>query len=131
ILTHLQHQVEMQCINRHCRFTPEPVDAALTLATDAAWLEQALIMLVEAALGQGSTQISLTVEEEAATSTVALHLKTDPSLDPSTPVPALSPEFRYQLAAQLIPHLGGSLEVLNTNNGLPSHLCLHLPQVNS
>jgi K+-sensing histidine kinase KdpD len=128
ILTRLQRQVEMQCINRHCRFTLEPVDDALTLATDAAWLEQVLIMLVEAALGQGSTQIGLTVEEEAATSTVALHLKTDPSLAPPTPVPAFSPEFRRELVARLIPHLGGSLETLDTHNALPSHLCLRLPQ---
>ncbi|MBE9141312.1 hypothetical protein IQ254_29670, partial [Nodosilinea sp. LEGE 07088] len=44
------------------------------------------------------------------------------------PVPALSPEFRHQLAARLIPHLGGRLETLDTANAVPSHLCLRLPQ---
>ncbi|MBE9159268.1 HAMP domain-containing histidine kinase [Nodosilinea sp. LEGE 06152] len=127
LLTRVQRLIEMQCINRHCRFSLGPVAASLTVQTDAAWLEQILVMLIEAALVQGSPQISLTVADAAAASAVVIHLGANPGEAQTPAVAALSPEFRYQLAARLVPHLGGTLEFLGAAENPKSLLCLKLP----
>ena len=127
LLTRVQRLVQMQCVNRHCRFSLGPVEASLSVQTDAAWLEQVLVMLIEAALAQGSPQISLTVADDAA-SDVVIHLGANPG-EAQTPAPAaLSPEFRYQLAARLAPHLNGTLEQLGPSANPTSHLGLRLPR---
>ncbi|TVQ14048.1 MAG: sensor histidine kinase [Leptolyngbya sp. DLM2.Bin27] len=139
LLTRVQRQIEMQCVNRHCRFALGPVAPHLMVSTDAAWLEQTLVMLIEAALVQGSSQIGLTVAEDLAPGaqsgspwgSVALHLEfslAPPSASGGATVPALSPEFRQQLATRLVPHLGGSLETLGATADPGGHLCLKLPR---
>jgi hypothetical protein len=147
LLTRVQRQIEMQCVNRHCRFALGPVDPHLAVSTNAAWLEQTLVMLVEAALVQGSSQISLAAADDLAPSSqsgsqsdpksgpplgsVALHLGfnlASPSAPEWAKVPALSPEFRQQLATRLVPHLGGTLETLGATAELGGQLCLRLPR---
>lgn len=128
LLTRVQRQIEMQCINRHCRFSLGPVEAGLTVQTDAAWLQQALIMLIEAELVQGSPQISLTVADDPDSEAIVLHLSASPGESPTPVVPALSPTFRHQLAARLISHLGSTLDPVNSADNAPTHLCLRLPQ---
>ncbi len=131
LLTRVQRQVEMQCVNRHCRFTVGPVAASLIVSTDATWLEQTLVMLIEAALVQGSPQISLSTVDEPDDSTVALHLEANPAASAAPAVPALSPEFRQQLAARIVPHLEGTLETLRnleTVSDFTDRLCLRLPR---
>ena len=131
LLTRVQRQVEMQCVNRHCRFALGPVAEGLVVDTDAAWLEQTLVMLIEAALVQGSPQISLSAVDEPDASTVALHLGANPAADAAPVVPALSPEFRQQLATRIVPHLGGTLENLETPetaSDFADRLCLRLPR---
>ncbi|MGF1518829.1 MAG: sensor histidine kinase [Nodosilinea sp.] len=128
LLTRVQRQVEMQCVNRHCRFALGPVAEGLVVNTDAAWLEQTLVMLIEAALVQGSPQISLTAVDEPDVHTVALHLGANPAAAAAPVVPALSPEFRQQLAARIVPHLGGTLESLATASDFADRLCLRLPR---
>ncbi|WOD39084.1 sensor histidine kinase [Nodosilinea sp. E11] len=128
LLTRVQRQVEMQCVNRQCRFSLGPVDADLTVSTDAAWLEQSLVMLIEAALVEGSPHISLTVADDSTPESIALHLDTNPAANPPSVVAALSPEFRYQLSARLIPHLGATLDTLEATSDRGQYLCLQLPQ---
>nr|WP_275330558.1 histidine kinase dimerization/phospho-acceptor domain-containing protein [Nodosilinea sp. TSF1-S3]MDF0364646.1 hypothetical protein [Nodosilinea sp. TSF1-S3] len=113
LLTRVQRLIEMQCVNRHCRFFLGPVEATLAVQTDSAWLEQTLVMLIEAALAKGSPQISLTVAEAATSETIDLHLGANPGAAPAPSIAALSPEFRCQLAARLAPHLGATLEFLD------------------
>lgn len=126
LITRVQRLIEMQCINRHCRLIVGPVEAALQVQTDPAWLEQALVMLIEAALAQGSPQISLTVSEDPGSA--ALHLGANPGEAPPSAMAALSPEFRYQLAARLVPHLGATLEFLGPAETPNRLLCLTLPR---
>lgn len=128
LLTRVQRQIEMQCVNRHCRFTLGPGAESLSVNTDAVWLEQTLVMLIEAALVQGSPQISLSAVDEPEADIVALHLGTNPAASPARVVPALSPRFRQQLAARLVPHLSGTLETLEPPHELAQHLCLRLPR---
>lgn len=127
LLTRVQRLIEMQCINRHCRFSLGPVEASLSVQSDAAWLEQVLVMLIEAALAQGSPQISLTVAKDAAASEVVIHLGANPGEAQTPAVAALSPEFRHQLATRLVPHLGGTLEFLGAAENPKSLLYLKLP----
>jgi signal transduction histidine kinase len=128
LLIRVQRLIEMQCVNRHCRFALGPVDGAIAAQTDPAWLEQALIMLIEAALALGSPQISLTLAEDAPTGDLILHLGANPGTA-TPPVPgALSPEFRYRLAERLLPHLGASLEYLGPADSPASLIHLRLPQ---
>lgn len=128
LLTRVQRRIEMQCTNRHCRFSLGPVEADLAVQTDAAWLEQVLVMLIEAALAQGSPQITLTVADNLAIDEVVIHLEAD-SLEAIAPaVAALSPEFRYQLATRLVPHLGATLECLGSATDSKGHLELRLPR---
>ncbi|MBD2234318.1 sensor histidine kinase [Phormidium tenue] len=128
LITRVQRMIEMQCINRHCRLIVGTVEANLQVQTDSAWLEQALIMLIEAALAQGSPQISLTVSEDATTGNIALHLGANPGEAPPSAMATLSPEFRYQLAARLAPHLGGTLEFLGAAENPKSLVCIQLPR---
>jgi signal transduction histidine kinase len=136
LLTHVQRLVEMQCINRYCRLSLGPVEAALDVQTDPTWLEQLLVMLIEAALAQGSTQISLTVTdgaiadapEPASPAEVTLHLESTPGDAPSPAVAVLSPEFRYQLAARMATHLGVTLTSLGPKAAPHRRLCLGLPR---
>ncbi|PSR14403.1 hypothetical protein C8255_24175 [filamentous cyanobacterium CCP3] len=128
LLIRVQRLVQMQCINRHCRFSLGPVEASLSVQTDAAWLEQVLVMLIEAALAQGSPQISLTVADDATASAVVIHLGANPGEAQTTTVAALSPEFRYQLAARLVPHLNSTLERLGPSTNPTGHLSLRLPR---
>ncbi|MBD1917696.1 MULTISPECIES: HAMP domain-containing histidine kinase [Cyanophyceae] len=128
LITRVQRMIEMQCINRHCRLIVGPVEANLQVQTDPAWLEQALVMLIEAALAQGSPQISLTVSEDSATGNIALHLGANPGEAPPSAIATLSPEFRYQLAARLAPHLGATLEFLGAAENPKGLLCLQLPR---
>ncbi len=108
-LTRVKRLIEMQCINRHCRFALGPMAPELAANTDAAWLEQVLVMLIEAALDQGSAQITLRVGDDSTDDEIALHLEASPGDRPATAIAALSPEFRYQLAARLLPHLHSTL----------------------
>ncbi|MGB3308919.1 MAG: histidine kinase dimerization/phospho-acceptor domain-containing protein [Nodosilinea sp.] len=128
LLTRVQRLVQMQCVNRHCRFSLGPVEPSLSVQTDTAWLEQVLVMLIEAALAQGSPQISLTVADDAAASDVVIHLGANPGEAPDSAVAALSPEFRYQLATRLLLHVGATLERLGTAASPNSHLGLRLPR---
>ena len=128
LLGRVQRLVEMQCINRHCRFALGPVADTLAVETDPAWLEQTLIMLIEAPLTQGSPQISLTVADDSTRPEVALHLGANPADTPVTAVVGLSPAFRYQLAARLVHHLGGRLEGVEAASAFSSQLCLWLPR---
>jgi signal transduction histidine kinase len=129
LLTRVQRLIEMQCINRHCRFSLGPVATDLAVLTDAAWLEQLLIMLIEAALAQGSPQISLTVADGSTPNTLALHLGANPADDaPSSALAALSPTFRYQLATRLTPHLTATLTPLGPKDVPYQRLCLQLPR---
>lgn len=128
LLTRVHRLVHMQCINRHCRFSLGPVEPHLSVQTDAAWLEQVLVMLIEAALAQGCPQISLTVADDAAASDVVVHLGSNPGEAIAPTVAALSPEFRYQLAARLVPHLGATLELLGPSTNPTGHLGLRLPR---
>jgi signal transduction histidine kinase len=127
LLIRVQQMIEMQCINRHCRFTLGPVAAQIAVQTDPAWLEQALVMLIEAALAQGSSQISLTVADDSATGDRVLRLEFDPGQAPIPTPGALSPEFRYQLAVRLLPHLGGRLVPLGPADHPYSSLFVYLP----
>lgn len=127
LITRVQRMIEMQCVNRHCRLIVGPVEATLQVQTDPAWLEQALVMLIEAALAQGSPQISLTVSEDSTTGNIGLHLGANPGEALPSAIAALSPEFRYQLAARLAPHLGATLEFLGNADNPKSLLCLQLP----
>ncbi len=129
LITRVQRMIEMQCINRHCRLIVGTVAANLQVQTDSAWLEQALVMLIEAALAQGSPQISLTVSEDSTTGNIALHLGATPGEAPPSAMATLSPEFRYQLAARLAPHLGGGLEFLGAAENPQSLVCLQLPRL--
>ncbi|MGB3136711.1 MAG: hypothetical protein WBB18_07895, partial [Nodosilinea sp.] len=127
LLTRVQRLIEMQCVNRQCRFVLGPIATGLTVQTDTAWLEQVLVMLVEAALVQGSPQISLTVADSPSPGAVVIHLGASPG-GPSTPaVAALSPEFRYQLATRLVGHIGATLEPLGPADHPNQHLALRLP----
>lgn len=128
LLTRIQRLVQMQCVNRHCRFSLGPVEPNLSVQTDAAWLEQVMVMLIEAALAQGSPQISLTVADEATASEVVLHLGANPGEAQATAA-VLSPEFRHQLAARLVPYLGGTLEQLGSAASPTAHLGLRLPRL--
>ena len=128
LITRVQRMIETQCTNRHCRLIVGPVEATLQVQTDPAWLEQALVMLIEAALAQGSPQIGLTVSEDSTTGNIALHLGANPGEAPPSAVAALSPEFRYQLAARLTSHLGATLEFLGAAENPKSLLCLQLPR---
>lgn len=133
LLTRVQRRIEMQCTNRHCRFSLGPVAANLAVQTDGAWLEQVLVMLVEAALVQGSPQISLTVvdapaTDNPATDEIVLHLDSSPGEAIAPAVAALSPEFRYQLADRLVPHLDAVLEFLGPADSPNGHLVLRLPR---
>lgn len=122
-LTRVQRLIEMQCINRQCRFALGPLDEDLTVQTDAAWLEQVLVMLIEAALHEGSPQISLTVADAPAHSDVVLHLGANPAEHPAPEIPNFSPEFRRQLAARLVPHLNATLAA-EGESGHQWRLCL-------
>ena len=59
VLNKVRQFTEMQCINRQCRLTVNPGPDPLWVLSDARWLLQALISLVEAALAAGSTAITL------------------------------------------------------------------------
>ncbi|WP_197064744.1 sensor histidine kinase [Leptolyngbya sp. KIOST-1] len=128
LLVRVQRLIEMQCINRHCRFSLGPVEPSLVVQTDTTWLEQLLVMLIEAALAQGCPQISLTVADDPNLEEVVLHLGSNPGEAPAPAVAALSPEFRYQLASRLVPHLGATLESLNPSADPAGHLRLRLPR---
>ncbi|WP_017301294.1 sensor histidine kinase [Nodosilinea nodulosa] len=128
LLTRVQRRIEMQCINRHCRFSLGPVESSLAVQTDATWLEQGLVMLIEAALAQGSPQISLTVADDPAADEVVLHLGANAGEAIAPAAAALSPEFRYQLVARLVPHLGAVLESFSSADNPNTHLGLRLPR---
>jgi hypothetical protein len=59
VLNKVRQFTEMQCINRQCRLTINPGAEQPWVLSDARWLLQALISLVEAALAAGSTAITL------------------------------------------------------------------------
>lgn len=129
LLIRVQRLIEMQCTNRHCCFTLGSVAAELAVQTDPAWLEQVLVMLIEAALAQGSPQISLVVADDSTADGIALHLGATAGEPQQPPVAALSPEFRYQLATRLIPHLNATLTLLGPEEAPHRLLCLQLPRV--
>jgi signal transduction histidine kinase len=126
VLAAVQQFTEMKCINRHCRLTILPLGEPLAVQTDAQWLQQLLVTLVDAALTADSRTISLTATAPTPQG-VTLELSCDgdlekwplPSPEPPTPerpLPpqaefraAISPHFGYQMAARMVHHLGGTI----------------------
>jgi len=122
VLTTVRQFTEMQCTNRHCRLTLNPGADPPQVLTDDRWLTQALVSLVEAALGANSTAISL-ILMDSSVSTVILGFTCNapasqwpPSADADLPLDpshsrhgVISPSFRYQLAHRLLVHLRGTV----------------------
>jgi signal transduction histidine kinase len=143
VFTTVQQLMEMKCINRHCRLTLTSKDNALTVQTDAQWLQQLLVTLVDAALAAGSTTIQLTAKPQDAT-TVGLELTCDARLEQwsleslsSSPAPQpqlflelpLSPGFAYQIAARMVHHLQGKMVQEVSLNPEQQQICITLPRV--
>jgi len=121
LLHQVQQLTQMKSVNRHCRLTVTQAEPTIVVWSDRQWLLQLLVMLVDTAIDLGSDVIALEVAPAAEVVILTLNCdrplkpQSDPASIPETEAPPrtgydLSPEFRGQLAARIIPHLGGQLD---------------------
>ncbi len=121
LLHQVQQLTQMKSVNRHCRLTVTQAELTIVVWSDRQWLLQLLVMLVDTAIDLGSDVITLDVAPGSEEVVLTLHCdrplkpQSDPASIPETEAPPrtgydLSPEFRGQLAARIISHLGGQLD---------------------
>ncbi|HIK46567.1 MAG TPA: HAMP domain-containing histidine kinase [Leptolyngbyaceae cyanobacterium M65_K2018_010] len=139
LLAAVQQLTEMKCVNRQCRLTVAAVDPAVMVQTDGQWLQQLLIILIDAALGTGSQQINIYLDT-AAPDIVTLYLDCDCPLahgqDPelgSSPAATgeaipLSPSFSYQIAARMATQIQAALRQESSADQNTSQIVLGLPK---
>ena len=121
VLDRVQQLTQMKSLNRHCRLMVAQVDSMIVVWSDRQWLLQLLVMLVDTAIDLGSDVITLDVAPVSQEVVLTLHC--DRPLEPLSELVSvaeaeasprtgydLSPEFRGQLAARIVPHLGGQLD---------------------
>lgn len=135
LLAQVQQLTQMKCLNRHCRLILEQGEGEGAVYSDRQWLQQGLVLLIEAALGLGSSTIVLKSSGEntnAPTLTLTCNGSADPSPHlashepdptgpahpkPGPPFPALSPGFQIQLASRITPHLQAQFQTSTTADG--------------
>jgi signal transduction histidine kinase len=130
LLAQVQQLTQMKCLNRHCRLSLEQEKEETSVYSDRQWLQQGLVLLIEAALGLGSrtivlesngeTTLTLTCDGSAAPSpelSPSPGIPDPTSTPPGPPSPTLSPGFQIQLASRIMSHLQAQFQATTTADG--------------